>query len=80
MINKLEASHSGTKAEALDSKMTNYHPLLRKSFLIYNPCRLGMRCQMRYFNTYGPVNETEHYVVSRRDLIATLVAQIERGT
>jgi AAA+ ATPase superfamily predicted ATPase len=35
---------------------------------------------MRYFNTYGPVNETEHYVVSRRDLIATLIAQIERGT
>jgi energy-coupling factor transporter ATP-binding protein EcfA2 len=35
---------------------------------------------MRYFNTLGPVNETEHYVVPRRELIADLVAQIERGT
>jgi len=35
---------------------------------------------MRYFNTLGPVNETEHYIVPRRELIADLVAQIERGT
>jgi hypothetical protein len=35
---------------------------------------------MRYFNIYGPVNETEHYVVPRSELIADLVAQIERGT
>lgn len=35
---------------------------------------------MRYFNTLGPVNETEHYVVPRRELIADLVAQIEQGT
>jgi len=35
---------------------------------------------MRYFNTFGPVNQTEHYVVSRRELITDLVAQIERGT
>ncbi len=35
---------------------------------------------MRYFNTFGPVNQTEHYVVSRRELITDLVTQIERGT
>ena len=35
---------------------------------------------MRYFNTLGPVNEKEHYVVPRSELIANLVAQIERGT
>ncbi len=35
---------------------------------------------MRYFNTLGPVNQTEHYVVSRRELITDLVMQIERGT
>ncbi len=35
---------------------------------------------MRYFNTFGPVNEKKHYVVYRRSLIADLVAQIERGT
>jgi hypothetical protein len=34
---------------------------------------------MRYFNTLGPVNETEHYVVPRRELITDLVAQIEQG-
>ncbi|HDN25639.1 MAG TPA: hypothetical protein ENG03_00800 [Thioploca sp.] len=34
---------------------------------------------MRYFNTFGPVNQTEHYVVSRRELITDLVTQIERG-
>ncbi|MCP4701786.1 MAG: hypothetical protein GY862_33740 [Gammaproteobacteria bacterium] len=34
---------------------------------------------MRYFNTLGPVNETEHYVVSRSDLVAGLATQIERG-
>ena len=35
---------------------------------------------MRYFNTLGPVNESEHYVVSRQALITDLVAQIEQGT
>jgi len=35
---------------------------------------------MRYFNIYGPVNETDHYVVPRTQLIADLMAQIERGT
>lgn len=35
---------------------------------------------MRYFNIYGPVNETEHYVVPRKRLVANLIAQIERGT
>ncbi len=34
----------------------------------------------RYFNTYGPVNETEHYVVPRHQLIGEIVSQIERGT
>jgi len=34
---------------------------------------------MRYFNTYGPVNEIEHYVVPRSKLVAELVAQIEQG-
>jgi energy-coupling factor transporter ATP-binding protein EcfA2 len=34
---------------------------------------------MRYFNTHGPVNETEHYVVPRTELLTDLVAQIERG-
>ena len=34
---------------------------------------------MRYFNTHGPVNEAEHYVVSRDVLLADLVTQIERG-
>jgi AAA+ ATPase superfamily predicted ATPase len=35
---------------------------------------------MRYFNTYGPVNETEHYVVPRTELVTALIKQIERGT
>ena len=35
---------------------------------------------MRYFNTFGPVNAAEHYVVPRSDLVTDLVAQIERGT
>ncbi|OAD24021.1 hypothetical protein THIOM_000132, partial [Candidatus Thiomargarita nelsonii] len=35
---------------------------------------------MRYFNTYGPVNETEHYVVPRSELVTALITQIERGT
>ncbi len=34
----------------------------------------------RYFNTYGPVNEIEHYVVFRHQLIADIVSQIEWGT
>ncbi len=34
---------------------------------------------MRYFNTLGPVNQNEHYVVSRSKLITNLVTQIERG-
>jgi len=35
---------------------------------------------MRYFNTYGPVNEQDHYVVPRQALVTELIAQIERGT
>lgn len=35
---------------------------------------------MRYFNTFGPVNPAEHYVVPRGELVADLVAQIERGS
>jgi len=35
---------------------------------------------MRYFNTYGPVNETQHYIVSRSELLATLVTQIKQGS
>ena len=34
---------------------------------------------MRYFNTHGPVNIQEHYVVSRRVLVEQLTAQIEQG-
>ena len=34
---------------------------------------------MRYFNTLGPVNDKEHYVVPRSELVAELVAQIEQG-
>lgn len=34
---------------------------------------------MRYFNTFGPVNTAEHYVVSRGELIADLVNKIEQG-
>ena len=34
---------------------------------------------MRYFNVYGPVNTIEHYVVPRRELVADLLAEIERG-
>ncbi|TGO02902.1 hypothetical protein PN36_16850, partial [Candidatus Thiomargarita nelsonii] len=35
---------------------------------------------MRYFNTYGPVEETQHYIVSRSELLATLVTEIEQGS
>ncbi len=34
---------------------------------------------MRYFNTHGPVNETEHYVVARHALVTDLAAQISQG-
>jgi len=34
---------------------------------------------MRYFNTYGPVNAAEHYVVARRYLVEDLIAQIQQG-
>lgn len=34
---------------------------------------------MRYFNTHGPVNAAEHYVVARRPLVEGLVAQIQQG-
>jgi hypothetical protein len=34
---------------------------------------------MRYFNTHGPVNAQEHYVVARRALVERLVGQIEQG-
>lgn len=35
---------------------------------------------IRSFNTHGPVNAAEHYVVPRNELVTDLVAQIERGT
>ena len=34
---------------------------------------------MRYFNTHGPVNTQEHYVVPRRALVEQLTDQIEQG-
>lgn len=34
---------------------------------------------MRYFNTYGPVNEQEHYVVSRKALVTELATQVTAG-
>ena len=34
---------------------------------------------MRYFNTHGPVNAEEHYVVSRQALLSDLLTQIESG-
>ena len=34
---------------------------------------------MRYFNTHGPVNVQEHYVVPRQALVEQLTAQIEQG-
>ena len=34
---------------------------------------------MRYFNTHGPVNAEQHYVVSRQLLVNELVAQIDQG-
>ncbi|MBV7336516.1 AAA-like domain-containing protein [Chloroflexi bacterium TSY] len=34
---------------------------------------------MRYFNTHGPVNEQEHYVVPRDRLVDDLVTHIEQG-
>lgn len=34
---------------------------------------------MRYFNTHGPVNAQEHYVVSRQALVDQLVGQIKQG-
>ena len=34
---------------------------------------------MRYFNTHGPVNVQEHYVVPRQPLVEQLTAQIEQG-
>lgn len=34
---------------------------------------------MRYFNTYGPVNTAEHYVVPRSELGAAIVEQIVEG-
>jgi len=35
---------------------------------------------MRYFNTYGPVNVQEHFVVPRDALVTDRVAQIEQGS
>ncbi len=35
---------------------------------------------MRYFNTHGPVNVQEHYVVPRQELVDQLIAQIEQGS
>ena len=34
---------------------------------------------MRYFNTHGPVEADQHYVVSRQDLIDKLSVQIDQG-
>ena len=34
---------------------------------------------MRYFNTHGPVNAQEHYIVPRRALVEQLTTQIEQG-
>ncbi len=34
---------------------------------------------MRYFNTHGPVNEVEHYVVPRAELVAEIAEQVEEG-
>ncbi|MFN8487734.1 MAG: AAA-like domain-containing protein [Caldilineaceae bacterium] len=34
---------------------------------------------MRYFNTYGPVNEQEHYVVSRSTLLTELATHVMAG-
>ncbi|MFZ1471984.1 MAG: AAA-like domain-containing protein, partial [Anaerolineae bacterium] len=35
---------------------------------------------MRYFNTYGPVNEKEHYIVPRRELLDMLTEQVSAGS
>ncbi len=35
---------------------------------------------MRYFNTHGPVNAREHFVVPRDELATNIVAQIEQGS
>ncbi|MEN8220276.1 MAG: AAA-like domain-containing protein [Pseudomonadota bacterium] len=35
---------------------------------------------MRYFNTYGPVNKFQHYIVSRSELLTDIVTQIEQGS
>jgi predicted AAA+ superfamily ATPase len=35
---------------------------------------------MRYFNTYGPVNVQEHFVVPRDALVTDRVAQIEQDS
>ncbi|ETW92887.1 MAG: hypothetical protein ETSY1_41665 [Candidatus Entotheonella factor] len=35
---------------------------------------------MRYFNTYGPVNPHEHFVVPRDTLVTDMAAQIEQGS
>lgn len=35
---------------------------------------------MRYFNTYGPVNPHEHFVVPRDALVTEMVSQIEQGS
>lgn len=35
---------------------------------------------MRYFNTYGPVNAHEHFVVPRDELVTDIVTQIEQGS
>ncbi len=34
---------------------------------------------MRYFNTHGPVNIDEHFVVARRALLRELLEQVEAG-
>lgn len=34
---------------------------------------------MRYFNYHGPVNPQQHYFITRRELLAQLMIQLERG-
>lgn len=41
--------------------------------------RKGDEQRMRYFNTHGPVNVEQHYVVSRQALIEKLSIQIDQG-
>lgn len=46
---------------------------------IYRLAALCYNAPMRYFNTHGPVNAQEHYIVERRALVEQLSAQIQQG-